>query len=261
MKLHEGKVAIITGGNSGIGLATAVALAEDGASVVLADYNDKTAADAKAAVAEAAPDVKVMTLTVNVADEESVKKMIDQTVEAFGRLDYLVNNAGVDGEQKPVTEYPSDVFQRVLDINVNGVFYGMKYAIPVMEKQGGGAIVNTASVLGIRGSNNMAAYVAAKHAVVGLTKVAAIECGPKNIRVNAVNPGAVLTPMVEEAFKRMSPEDPAAAQKQFSQRNPLQRFAKPEEIGHAVSFLLSERAGYLNGQTMVLDGGETQRFG
>lgn len=260
MKLHEYKVAVITGGNSGIGLATAKELAKEGAKIVIADYNEKTQEGAVEAIREAAPGAEVMAVTVNVAKEVEVKAMVEKTVERFGRLDYLFNNAGIDGEQKPIIAYDAEVFQRVLDINVNGVFYGMKYAMPVMQKQGGGAIVNTSSALGLCGSNYMSAYVAAKHAVVGLTKVGAIEGGPA-IRVNSVNPGGVRTPMVDEAFRNINPENPEAAMKAFTQRNPLQRFCLPEEIAAVVSFLLSDKASYINGQSIALDGGEMNKYG
>lgn len=158
-------------------------------------------------------------------------------------------------------EYDLDVFKKVIDINLMGVYYGMRYVIPVMKKQKYGRIVNVASVGGIRGVLNQIPYVASKHAVSGMTKNAALEHGRDGINTNAIAPGAILTPMVAEAFKQVNPEDPKAAEAEYAQRNPIKRLGLPHEVAKVVVFLLSEEASYVNGQTIAIDGGESNIYG
>jgi NAD(P)-dependent dehydrogenase (short-subunit alcohol dehydrogenase family) len=193
--------------------------------------------------------------------QEDVQKYVEQAVKTFGRIDGLYNNAGIEGRQAPLTEYDIDVFRRVLDINVLGVYFGMRYVIPEMQKQKYGRIVNVASVGGLRGVLNQVAYVASKHAVSGMTKNAALEYGRDGIITNAIAPGAILTPMVAEAFRQVNPEDPKKAELDYAQRNPTKRLGLPHEVAKVVAFLLSEEASYVSGQTIAIDGGESNSYG
>jgi NAD(P)-dependent dehydrogenase (short-subunit alcohol dehydrogenase family) len=257
----KNKVIIITGAGMGLGLATAKELASKGANLVLVDYNAKGLADAKAEICSEFPEVKIVTVVADVSKEEAVKDYVDEAVEAFGRIDGLYNNAGIEGKQASITEYDVNIFKKVIDINLMGVYYGMRYAIPVMQKQKFGRIVNVASVGGIRGVLNQIPYVASKHAVSGMTKNAALEYGREGILTNAIAPGAILTPMVAEAFKQVNPDDPKAAETEYAQRNPTKRLGQPHEVAKLVAFLLSEENGYVSGQTIAIDGGESNFYG
>ncbi len=261
MKSLDGKVIIITGAAMGLGLAAAKEFASQGANLALVDYNDKGLQEAKKQLSEEFPAVKLITVVADVSKEEAVKNYVDETVKSFGRIDGLYNNAGIEGKQAGITEYDVNIFKKVVDINIMGVYYGMRYAIPVMQKQNYGRIVNVASVGGIRGVLNQVAYVASKHAVSGMTKNAALEFGKYGIITNAIAPGAILTPMVAEAFKQVNPDDPKAAETEYAQRNPLKRLGLPNEVAKVVAFLLSEDASYLNGQTIAIDGGESNIYG
>ncbi len=255
------KVIIITGAASGLGYATALELAEQGAILTLVDYNNEALEIAKGEIEKAFSGVKVLKVVADVSNQEQVKNYVDETVKAFGRVDGLYNNAGIEGKQAPMIDYDVDIFKKVIDINLMGVYYGMRYVIPVMLKQGYGRIVNVASVGGIRGVINQTAYVASKHAVTGMTKNAAIEYGKEGILTNAIAPGAILTPMVEEAFKQVNPEDPKAAETEYAQRNPTRALGKPVDVAKTVAFLLSEANGYVSGQTIAIDGGESKLYG
>ena len=257
----KNKVIIITGAAMGLGYAAAQELAAQGANLVLVDYNDKSLEDAKAKLSKEYPEVKIITVVADVSKEEAVKNYADETVKAFGRIDGLYNNAGIEGKQASITEYDVNIFKKVIDINLMGVYYGMRYVIPAMQKQNFGRIVNVASVGGIRGVLNQTAYVASKHAVSGMTKNAALEYGRDGILTNAIAPGAILTPMVAEAFKQVNPADPKAAEAEYAQRNPTRRLGQPREVAKLVAFLLSEDNGYVNGQTIAIDGGESNMYG
>jgi NAD(P)-dependent dehydrogenase (short-subunit alcohol dehydrogenase family) len=261
MKNFENKTIIITGAAMGLGLAAARELAARGANLALVDYNEKSLNDAKAEIANDFPDAKIITVVADVSNEEAVKNYVDETVKAFNRIDGLYNNAGIEGRQAGMTEYDVSVFKKVIDINLMGVYYGMRYGIPVMQKQSYGRIVNVASVGGIRGVLNQVAYVASKHAVSGMTKNAALEYGRYGINTNAIAPGAILTPMVAEAFREVNPNDPKAAETEYAQRNPVKRLGLPAEVAKVVAFLLSEDASYINGQTIAIDGGESNIYG
>lgn len=245
----------------GLGLAAAKELASKGANLVLVDYNDKALEDAKSEISAAFSDIKIITIVADVSKEEAVKNYVDEAVKVFGRIDGLYNNAGIEGKQASITEYDVDVFKKVIDINLMGVYYGLRYVIPIMQKQKFGRIVNVASVGGIRGVLNQMPYVASKHAVSGMTKNAALEYGKDGILTNAIAPGAILTPMVAEAFKQVNPTDPKAAESEYAQRNPTKRLGQPHEVAKLVSFLLSEENGYVSGQTIAIDGGESNMFG
>ena len=261
MKHLENKVVIITGAAMGLGLATSKELASKGINLTLVDYNEKGLAEAKAEINEDFPLVKIHTVVADVSNEEAVKNYVTETVKTFGRIDGLYNNAGIEGKQASITEYDINIFKKVIDINLMVVYYGMRYVIPVMQKQKHGRIVNVASVGGIRGVLNQVPYVASKHAVSGMTKNAALEYGRDGINTNAIAPGAILTPMVAEAFKQVNPEDPKAAETEYAQRNPAKRLGLPNEVANVVAFLLSEEASYVNGQTIAIDGGESNIYG
>ena len=255
------KSIIITGAAMGLGLATAKELASRGSDLTLVDFNEKSLATAVKDLKREYPSVKIVSVVGDASKEQDVQKYVDQAVKAFGRIDGLYNNAGIEGRQAPMTEYDISVFRRVLDINVLGVYLGMRYVIPVMQKQKYGRIVNVASVGGLRGVMNQVAYVASKHGVSGMTKNAALEYGRDGIITNAIAPGAILTPMVAEAFKQVNPEDPKKAESDYAKRNPTKRLGLPEEVAKVVAFLLSEDASYVSGQTIAIDGGESNIYG
>jgi NAD(P)-dependent dehydrogenase (short-subunit alcohol dehydrogenase family) len=261
MKNFENKTIIITGAAMGLGLAAAKELAARGANLALVDYNEKSLNDAKAEITNDFPGAKIITVVADVSNEEAVKSYVDETVKAFSRIDGLYNNAGIEGRQAGMTEYDVSIFKKVIDINLMGVYYGMRYVIPVMQKQNYGRIVNVASVGGIRGVLNQVPYVASKHAVSGMTKNAALEYGRYGINTNAIAPGAILTPMVAEAFREVNPDDPKAAETEYAQRNPVKRLGLPAEVAKVVAFVLSEDASYVNGQTIAIDGGESNIYG
>jgi NAD(P)-dependent dehydrogenase (short-subunit alcohol dehydrogenase family) len=257
----KNKSIIITGAAMGLGLAAAKELAAQGASLTLVDFNEQSLNDAQKEIQKEFPTVTVIKVVGDASKEEDVKKYVDAAVKAFGRIDGLYNNAGIEGKQAPMTEYDISVFKKVIDINLMGVYYGMRYVIPVMQKQKYGRIVNVASVGGLRGVMNQVAYVASKHAVSGMTKNAALEYGRDGITTNAIAPGAILTPMVAEAFKQVNPDDPKKAESDYAQHNPTKRLGLPYEVARVVAFLLSEEASYVSGQTIAIDGGESNIYG
>lgn len=261
MKSFNHKTVIITGAAMGLGLATAKVLASKGTNLVMVDYNEDALNKAKAEIISETPEIKILTVTADTSNEEQVKNYVAKTIETFGSIDGFYNNAGIEGKQAPLTEYDLTIFKKVIDINLMGVYYGLRYIIPVMVAQGKGNIVNVASVGGIRGVVNQTAYVAAKHAVAGITKNAAIEYAKNGVITNAIAPGAILTPMEAEAFKQVNPANPAAAEKEYAQRNPNRRLGKPEEVGELVAFLLSDACTYVNGQVIAIDGGESNLYG
>lgn len=252
---------IVTGAAMGLGEAAARKLASDGKDLVLVDFDGDALGAAAARIAEAYPNCKYITVQADVSDEDSVKRYINEGVEEFGRLDGLYNNAGIEGRQAPLAEYDLEVFKRVIDINLMGVYYGMRYAIPVMKEAGFGRIVNVASVGGIRGVLHQTAYVASKHAVSGMTKNAAIEYAQFGVLTNAIAPGAILTPMVAEAFNQVNPDDPESALADYASRNPTRKLGQPADVANVVAFLLSAENGYVNGQTIAIDGGESNLYG
>lgn len=255
------KVVIITGAAMGLGYAAAVELASQGAKLVLVDYNEEKLEAAEKDIKNEYSEVEILTVVADVSDEEAVKRYVDKTVEKFGRIDGFYNNAGIEGKQASITEYEMETFKKVIDINLMGVYYGMRYVIPVMQKQGYGRIVNVASVGGIRGVLNEVPYVASKHAVSGMTKNAALEFGKDGVLTNAIAPGAILTPMVAASFKQVNPDDPKAAEKEYASNNPTKRLGEPEDVAKVVAFFLSPENGYVSGQTIAIDGGQSNVYG
>ncbi len=254
-------VIIITGAAMGLGLATAQLLAKEGAKLVLVDFNEEALNRTVENLKSTYPEVKIISLLADVSKEDEVKNYVDTAVNEFGRIDGFYNNAGIEGKQASVTNYDLDIFKKVIDINLMGVYYGLRYVIPVMQKQKYGRIVNVSSVGGIRGVLNQMPYVASKHAVSGMTKNAALEYGKDGILTNAIAPGAILTPMVAEAFKQINPDDPKAAEKEYASHNPTRALGDPKDVASVVAYLLSKTNGYVSGQTIAIDGGESNMYG
>jgi NAD(P)-dependent dehydrogenase (short-subunit alcohol dehydrogenase family) len=248
----QGKVILVTGGGSGIGRATALILARQGAKVMIADYVPEGAERTVKMIKEAGGTANC--LAAEVSFPQQVEMMVNKTVEAYGRLDGAFNNAGIESRIVNTAETTEETFDRVIGINLKGVWLCMKYEIPQMLKQGGGAIVNTASAAGLVGVEGLCAYNASKHGVVGLTKTTALEYAQKNIRVNCVCPGLINTPMVARMIDAggMNEQDFIAAE-------PVARMGKPEEIGEGVAWLLSDAASFVTGHPLTIDGGWVAR--
>ncbi len=244
-----GKVAIITGGSSGIGRATAIAFAREGAKVAIASRREEEGEETVRLVKEAGSDG--FFVKTDVAKAADVSAMVEKTVQHYGRLDYAFNNAGIEEAPTSLVEQTEETFDRIVNINIKGVWLSMKYQIPQMLKNGGGVIVNTSSVGGLIGVPGVPIYVASKHAVLGLTKSAALEYAKQGIRINAVSPGAIET----EMFDRFA-DDPQM-RGQMAAAHPVGRVGKAEEIASAVLWLCSDGASFVTGQTLTVDGGFT----
>ncbi|MGE7661255.1 SDR family oxidoreductase [Peribacillus sp. NPDC097197] len=256
----DDKVVLITGAGSGLGQASALQVAKEGAKLSLVDVKSDSLETTEKLIHEAVPKAEVHLITADVSKEGDVKKYVDETVDRFGRIDSFFNNAGIEGKQNLTEDYGIDEFRRVVGVNLNGVFFGMKYVLEVMKKQKFGTIVNTASVGGIRGVGNQSGYAASKHGVVGLTRNSGIEYGQYGISIKAIAPGAIMTPMVEASLKQMGGENWEAAGKEFVSVNPMKRFGKPEEVGYLVAFLLSEQATFINAAVIPIDGGQSYKY-
>jgi NAD(P)-dependent dehydrogenase (short-subunit alcohol dehydrogenase family) len=256
----DNKTILITGAASGLGLASAIQLAREGARLVLVDVNSASLDAAGQAILCVAPKADFLLIAASVTDEAAVQDFVRATVDRYTSLDGFLNNAGVEGKQNPTADYPSSEFQRVIDVNLNGVFYGLKHVLAVMKAQGFGSIVNMASVGGLRGVGNQAGYSASKHGVVGLTRNAGVEYGQYGIRINAVAPGAIMTPMVEGSLRQMGGERWQEVGQEFVSVNPMKRFGKPEEVAHLVAFLLSDESTFINATAIPIDGGQSFKY-
>ena len=247
MRLKE-KVALVTGGSSGIGRAAAVAFAREGAKVAIADVNAKGADETLATIVDAGGEA--MFINADVSKTADVEALVQSVVKRYGRLDCAFNNAGVDNLHFPVADLPEEEWDRVIGINLKGTMLCMRYEIPQMLANGGGAIVNTSSVAGLIGSPNSPAYASSKFGIVGLTKQAALDYADKGIRINAVCPGVTRT-AIFEAYLKETPD----AVGQVSTQSPMGRVADPEEIAAAVLWLSCDEASFVTGQALAVDGG------
>lgn len=250
MRKIDGKVAIITGAASGIGKATSILFAQEGAKVVVADIRVELGEETVKMINESGG--KAIFVNTDVSKAEDVKNMVKTAVGTYGRLDIIFNNAGIEGVSTDTANYPENIFDKVIAVNLKGVWLGIKYAVPELLKNGGGSIINTSSVAGLVGFAGLSAYNATKGGIIQLTKTAALEYAKQNIRVNCIAPGVIETPMVDRVLERQ-PEAKAA----FVQMEPVGRFGKPEEVAKAALFLASDDSSFITGAVLVVDGGLT----
>ena len=239
------KTAIITGGGSGFGRETALKLAQEGTNISIVDLSQEKGEETVQLCKKLGSDA--VFIQANVSQVEDVKKYVTQTVDRFGKIDLFFNNAGISGSGVRTLECSIDEFNEIVDVNLRGVFYGLKFVVNEMLKTGGGTIVNTASLGGLVGMPTLGAYSATKHAVIGLTKTIAGEYGRENIRINAIAPGTNETPMVK-AF-------PPEAIKEMAEAVPMGRLGQPHEVADVVAFLLSDKSSYIHGSVISIDGG------
>lgn len=249
-EFYKGKVAFVTGAGSGIGRATALAFASAGTNVAVVDLSEESSCETAQLIEEQGG--RVVAVKCDVTKAEEVKTALDKTIKEFGRLDFAFNNAGIEQRNAAVADFEEDEWNRIIDTNLRGAFLCMKYEIPLLLKQGGGAIVNVSSGAGVIGIKGGAAYTAAKHGVIGLTKSAALDYAAQNIRVNAVAPGYINTPMMDRFTGGTS-----QGREQVIAQEPIGRMGQPEEIANAVVWLCSDAAAFVVGHALVIDGGQT----
>lgn len=247
---YTGKVAFVTGAANGIGRATALAFAREGANVVVADVSEQGNQETAHMIEELGS--RAIAVKCDVTRSEDVKAALSKTIETFGRLDFAFNNAGVEQKNTAIAEIEESEWDRIVNINLCGVFLCMKYEIPLLLKQGGGAIVNTSSGAGVIGIKGGAAYTAAKHGLIGLTKSAALDYASQNIRINAVCPGYIDTSMMDRFTGGT-----AEGREQVISEEPIGRMGQPEEIANAVVWLCSDASSFVVGHALVVDGGQT----
>jgi NAD(P)-dependent dehydrogenase (short-subunit alcohol dehydrogenase family) len=248
----DGRIAVVTGAAGVIGAATMRLLAARGARIVAIDRRE---AELHAAIADLPASVEALPITADVTREDDVAAYVRSAVDRFGRIDVFFNNAGVEGEIKPIVDYPLESFRRVLDVNVVGVFLGLKHVLPVMLKQDKGSIINTASIAGLVGFPQIAVYSASKHAVIGLTKSAAIECTGTGVRVNCVCPGQIDSRMLSAIIEGSG--GASAQRDKVVERTPARRLGQASEVAAIVAFLASDDANYVSGAAHTVDGGRT----
>jgi NAD(P)-dependent dehydrogenase (short-subunit alcohol dehydrogenase family) len=250
----DGKVAVVTGAAGVIGTATIRLLTERGAKIVAVDRREQ---DLKAAVRELPASAEALVVAADVTQEDEVADYVRAATDRFGTIDVFYNNAGVEGEVKPITEYSLEAFRRVLDVNVVGVFLGLKHVLPVMLKQNKGSIINTASIAGLLGSPHIAVYSASKHAVVGLTKSVAWECTGTGVRINCVCPGLIDSRMLSAIFQGRFGGNAPPPMDKIVERIPARRLGQASEVASIVAFLASDEASYVSGSAYTVDGGRT----
>lgn len=248
--MTDQKVAIVTGGSSGIGRVTAIALAKRGVKITVAARRVKEGEETVRLVKEAGSEG--IFVKTDVANEDDIRSLVERCTKSYGKLDYAFNNAGIEEIMTSFTDQKSEIFDQIMNVNVKGVWLSMKYEILEMIKTGGGAIVNNSSVAGIMGFPQVPIYIASKHAVLGLTKSAALEYAKSGIRINAIAPGGVVTDMAKRVFGDNHLET-------LTSMHPIGRIADPEEIANAVVWLLSDKASFVLGHTLIVDGGVVSR--
>jgi NAD(P)-dependent dehydrogenase (short-subunit alcohol dehydrogenase family) len=253
MRALEGRKIIVTGGAGSIGSATAAVLLKQGAAVMLVDLDREGLRARQQAFAAAGE--RVEAFGADVSDPEQVRAYVAAALAAFGRIDGLFNNAGTEGKIASIENYEVAEFDRLIAINLRGIFLGLRYVIPVMLEQGGGAIVNTGSIASERGLGGACAYNATKHGILGLTRTAAADVAARNVRVNAVLPGVIDTPLLEGMLRTMFNGDVELGKKTLGKVAPQERIGLPGEVGEVVAFLLSDAAAFVNGAAWAMDGG------
>jgi NAD(P)-dependent dehydrogenase (short-subunit alcohol dehydrogenase family) len=250
----DGKVAVVTGAAGVIGTATMQLLAERGARIVAVDRRQQ---DLQATIKDLPASAQALAVTADVTSEDEVAEYVRAAVDRFGTIDAFYNNAGIEGDIAPITKYSLESFRRVLDVNVVGVFLGMKHVLPVMLKQNKGSIINTASIAGLIGSPDIAVYSASKHAVIGLTKSAAQECAKTAVRVNCVCPGLIDSRMLSAILDGRNPGGAPVPSERIVERIPARRLGLASEVASIVAFLASDEASYVSGSAYTVDGGRT----
>jgi NAD(P)-dependent dehydrogenase (short-subunit alcohol dehydrogenase family) len=250
----DGRVAVVTGAAGVIGSATIRLLAERGARIVAVDRKQ---ADLETAIKDLPASAEAIAITTDVTEEDGVKDYVRAAVDKFGTIDVFYNNAGVEGEVKAIQDYSLEAFRKVLDVNVVGVFLGMKHVLPVMLKQNKGSIINTASIAGLVGSPHIAVYSASKHAVIGLTKSVAWECTGTGVRINCVCPGLIESRMLSAIFQGRAGGNAPYPMEKMVERVPARRLGQGSEVASIVAFLASDEASYVSGSAYTVDGGRT----
>lgn len=251
-KRLEGKVAVITGGAAGIGKETAKLFLQEGAKVTIVDINDEDLSNANKELSEFG---EVMSVKADVSDEEAVKKYVEETVAKFGTIDVFFNNAGIEGKVAPIINHDVKDLDKVLAVNVRGVFLGMKHVLPVMLEHKKGSVINMSSVAGFIGSPGVSPYVASKHAVIGLTKSVALETAAEGVRVNSVHPSPVNTRMMRSLEQGFDPENADAVKAGLEKDIPMQRYGESDDIAKLVLFLASDDSAFITGSQYRVDGG------
>lgn len=251
----DGKVAVITGGAGGIGIEAGRLFVREGARVLLVDLGEKSLQQAVQTIGSEAVSYAV----ADVTQPEQVQHYVQVARERYNGIDIFLNNAGIEGVVQPITDYPIDVFDQVMAVNVRGAWLGLKYVMPEMQKRGGGSIIITSSVAGIRGTAGVSAYITSKHAVIGMMRTAALEGAPLGIRVNTVNPAPIETRMMRSLEEGFAPGAAEQAKQRIASTVPLQRYGSPEEVAQVMLFLGSDESRYCTGGVYMVDGGISAR--